>query len=62
MLNMTLVLELDFLNPNLRTDMDGCYPYLEGSRLGIYLNIFILNGEGISGISSLNTRLCWFFG
>ncbi len=62
MLNMTLVLELDFLNPKLRIDMDGCYPYLKRSRLGIYLNIFILNGEGISGISSLNTRLGWFFG
>jgi hypothetical protein len=25
--------------------------------LGIYLNIFILNGEGINGISSFNTKL-----
>lgn len=62
MLNMTLVLELDFLSAKLWIDMDGCYPYLEGSRLGTYLNIFILNAEGISGTSSLNTRFGWFFG
>jgi len=30
--------------------------------LDIYLNIFILNGEGINGISSFNTKLGWFFG
>ncbi len=30
MLNMTLVLKLDFLNPKLKIDMDGCYPYSKG--------------------------------